>query len=186
MEPAYKGRRGLVYLDFINGIKVAVKKKRPESKALNSLKNEAYWLNILNKHRIGPKLISFKDDELVTEFIEGGFLDDLIRKSKDKKIIKDVFNQCYVMDKLKVNKFEMHKPIKHIIVTKNKKPVMIDFERCKFTNNPKNVTQFCQYLLRFGFDINKEKLKDLLKEYKKDYNKKTFDKIINIFQQNTT
>jgi len=61
------------------------------------------------------------------------------------KIIKNILEQCRIMDKLKINKKEFHKPIKHIIVYKNK-PVMIDFERCYYAEKPKNVTQFCQFI----------------------------------------
>ncbi len=183
MKTIYKGKRGLVSIDYINGLKVAVKTKRPDSKAINALKNEAHWLKILNNHKIGPKLISFKDDKLITEFIDGEFFNDIIRKKKDKKLIKEVFNQCYIMDKLKVNKLEMHNPVKHIIINKKNKPVMIDFERCKFTQKPKNVTQFCQYLLKLGFDVDRNKLKDLLKEYKKDCDKETFEEIIDLFYE---
>ena len=181
METAYKGRRGIVSVDYINGLKVAVKTKRPESQAVNALKNEANWLKILNKHRIGPKLISFKDGKLITEFIDGELFDNLIRKNKDKNLIKEIFNQCYIMDKLNVNKFEMHNPVKHIIITKENKPIMIDFERCKFTQKPKNVTQFCQYLLKFNFNVDRNKLEGLMKEYKKDYDRKVFDEIVGLF-----
>ena len=70
------------------------------------------------------------------------------------------------------NKDEMHHPLKHIIITPSG-PVLIDFERCKETKKPKNVTQFVEFLCRIkeelskkGILINAENLRKLSKEYK--------------------
>jgi len=38
----------------------------------------------------------------------------------------------------------MHHPWKHIII--GKKVVLIDFERMHVTKDPKNVSQFCQFV----------------------------------------
>ena len=113
-------------------------------------------------------------------FVKGEFFVDWIKKSSKKnavKIIKNILEQCRIMDKLKINKKEFHKPIKHIIVYKNK-PVMIDFERCYYAENPKNVTQFCQFLLL----INKIKPEAIgtLKEYKKNESDGNFKKILKL------
>ena len=80
----------------------------------------------------------------------------------------------------------MHHPIKHIIVNKNK-PCIIDFERVHFSQNPKNVTQFCQFLIsgylnkllkNKGININKNNLIQLAKIYKNNQINKNFKKII--------
>jgi len=62
-------------------------------------------------------------------------------------VLKNVFEQCYKMDKLGLNKEEMHHPVKHIVVQKNGKPVLLDFERCKSRKRQHNVTQFCQFVI---------------------------------------
>jgi len=53
---------------------------------------------------------------------------------------------------------------------------MIDFERCYYTEKPKNVTQFCQFLLL----INKIKPEaiEILKKYKKDESEENFKRIL--------
>ena len=82
-----------------------------------------------------------------------------------------------------MNKLEMHNPHKHIIIEK-KKPVMIDFERAYKTEKPKNVTQFCQFLMSkrvqeiLKWKISKKELIKLLKQYKKNETEINFNKII--------
>ena len=54
---------------------------------------------------------------------------------------------------------------------------MIDFERCYETDKPKNVSQFCSFLVKY-FKYDKELLK-LAKKYKDSYKEVDFKKIIN-------
>ena len=179
-----KGHRALIYVGFFKGKKIAVKKSKLGA-AGNTVKNEAKWLKILNKYNIGPKLIDSGDNYIVYEFVEGEFLPDFVSKGvKIDKVLKDVLNQCRVLDKLEVNKEEMTHPYKHILIDKKFNAVMIDFERCKKSSKPKNVTQFCQYLTSSSFKeiynlkVDKDKLILLLKEYKKDMSCKNYKKII--------
>ena len=97
----------------------------------------------------------------------------------------------YKLDELKINKEEMHHPYKHILITKTNKPVLLDFERANNTEKPSNVTQFCQCitsssltskLKEKGFNINKNKIRNSAKKYKKEINKKIFDEIIKLIQ----
>ncbi|QQG39252.1 MAG: hypothetical protein HYS32_02245 [Candidatus Woesearchaeota archaeon] len=177
-----KGKRGYIYVGDYKGIKVAIKVKNPSSKAENRIENEAYWLKKLNKYGIGPKFYFLKENALVYRFVEGQIIKDWLKKSKKeekKKALLDILKQLKTMDKLKINKLEMHKPLKHIVI--NKKPVLIDFERCYRTNKPKNVTQFFQFLIQQDL-INKNKpLIGLLSSYKRHQSDKNFNKIIKYF-----
>jgi len=183
-----KGKRGFIYVGMIGAKKVAIKTKNPRSKAVGRIENEANWLKKLNKKGIGPKFVEFKNDNLVYEFAEGEFiLDWLINKDKSsiKEVLKAIFMQCRELDKLKVNKEEMHNPIKHIVVGTT--ITLLDFERCKKTEKPQNVTQFCQFVMskklktilsKKGIRVNNKKLIKLLKEYKKDYSEKKFNEAL--------
>ena len=96
-------------------------------------------------------------------------------------VLKEIFKQLRIMDKLKVDKKEMHNPIKHILISN--KVVMIDFERCHKVKRPKNITQFCQFLMSYRiyckmWKKDKKELIDLLKGYKKDQSEKNFQKIL--------
>ena len=179
-----KGKRGIIYKKGL----VITKVKNPKSKARARIKNEASYLRLLNKHEIGPKLISFKNNKLKYRFVKGIYIIDYIKKSNKKKIIKilkNVLKQCFILDKLKINKLEMNRPIKHIII--DKKTVLIDFERCYKTDKPKNVTQFIQFiisnnlkniLIKKKIKINRKKIIKLAKNYKKNINKTNFKKIL--------
>ncbi|MDD5253549.1 MAG: hypothetical protein PHG05_00390 [Candidatus Nanoarchaeia archaeon] len=188
-----KGKRSVIYVGYFNNQKVAIKKVNKRKEIEHSIKNEAIFLKILNKHKIGPKLIYSKNNYVVYGFVEGEFIENFFENSTKRSIlvvIKKIIYQCYVLDKLKINKLEMHHPYKHILINKNK-VTMIDFERAYFTEKPKNVTQFLSYLIskkislilkKKGININKNNIIKISKQYKKDYSKKSLNKIKNVFK----
>ena len=143
-----RGKRGLIYTFKKNEKIIAVKIKNPESKAENRIENEINFLKILNKYKIGPKLLDHGSDYFCYEFINGITLKEFLKTKKlNNKIINEILNQCKKLDELKINKEEMHKPLKNIIIKKNK-PILLDFERCHYTIRPKNLNQFKQFLKR--------------------------------------
>ncbi|MBS3152318.1 hypothetical protein J4230_02810 [Candidatus Woesearchaeota archaeon] len=147
-----RGKRGLIYTFKKNKKTIAIKIKNPESKAENRIQNEINFLKILNKHKIGPRIIEIGEDYFCYEFIKGETLKDFLKNKKNyKKVLENIMHQCEIMDELKINKEEMHKPLKNIII-KNKIPVIIDFERCHFTSRPKNVNQFKEFLRRINLE----------------------------------
>ncbi len=176
-----RGHRGIVYTGIYKGKKIAVKAERKDSKAMGRALNEAKWLKTLNKKGIGPKLLFSGKNYFAYQFVEGEFIGDFIKSSGKKEIIdvlKSVMQQCFVLDELKVNKEEMHHPKKHIIVTADKKPVMIDFERCRNSEKPKNVTQFVQFiasghisemLREKGIIVDKDTMVKIAQEYSKNH-----------------
>jgi|SRR3989344_2200393 len=173
-----KGKRGRIYVEG----NIALKKSFPKR-----VKNESNWIKKLNKYGIGPRLIEVKKNYFKYKFVKGDFILDYFKLNNPEKVIINALKQCRILDKLKVNKLEMHNPHKHIII-ENKKPVLIDFERAYKTENPKNVTQFCQFLMSkkvsgiTKYKINKKKLIKLLKKYKKNQTEKNFRNISNYFK----
>jgi len=176
-----KGARGLVYTGMFKGKKVAIKIKNPESTAVARIENEMKHLENLNKKGIGPKLFLKGKDYFVYEFQEGPFMVHWMKKATKKqqvKVLKNLLKQCFVMDLMKVNKEEMLRPLKNVIITKFNIPVLIDFERCNFSQNPKNVSQLVEYVMRK--DLVSAKVIPLIKKYKKNVCKKNFDMILNL------
>lgn len=199
-----QGKRGLIYRAVLNHqkitklvkplfpsqknrITVAVKIKKKESTALNRIQNEIKWLKILNKHHLGPQLLFFGQDYLIYLFVEGEFIlnwlkrrrivqpNESIVKRELKEIFFNLLDQCFLLDRLKVNKGEMHRPLKHILIDSRNQPILIDFERAKETEQPQNVTQLVEFicslkneLSEFTFSI--PELRKLAREYKKTYN----------------
>jgi len=199
-----KGKRGVVYTAFLENKKslkkVAIKEKKIESTAEGNIEREAEWLKILNNHNIGPKFIAFENNSLIYEFVEGEFIQDFLLHSSRKdtlQIFNDVMEQCRKMDKLGINKLEMTRPRKHVIITSEKSKenlkqkqklvsVMIDFERCRRTDKPKNVTQFCQFITlaensrileQKNIFIDKNEMINTARNYKENPDSKNFLKI---------
>jgi putative serine/threonine protein kinase len=174
-----RGKRGIIYKAIYKKQKVSIKTKLPSSDAKGRIKNEGKFLKILNKYKIGPELIKSGKNYLMYRYIEGEFLPDFLDretdKEKKKKIIIKILKQIRILDKLKINKLEFIRPLKHIFI-KNEKITMIDFERCYYTDSPKNVTQFCQFLI--NRKLIKKNIK-LLQQYKENQSEKNFKEILN-------
>ncbi|AJF61030.1 TPA: methyltransferase [Candidatus Woesearchaeota archaeon] len=183
------GKRGVIIAGDYKKKKVAVKVKKTGSTAQGTIENEASFLKKLNRKGIGPKLIMAEKDFLVYEFAEGSFIEEFFEKGSKRDIIlvlKKLFEQLYTMDKMGINKFEMHHPVKHIII-KNNSPVLIDFERCRYTEEPKNVTQFCDFLIgdrvtghlkKKNINLDKTRIIELARQYKENQTKANFMKIL--------
>jgi len=182
------GKRGVIIKTKYKKKDAAIKIKREKSKALGNIENEKRFLRLLNKHSIGPKII--EHELLMYEFVKGIFIEEFLEKNSKKDILivlKKIFDQMYKLDKLGINKFEMHRPLKHILI-KNNNPVLIDFERARFTQKPKNVTEFCDFMIgnkvkkildKKRIIINKKNLIDLARNYKKDISRDNYNNILN-------
>lgn len=176
-----RGKRGVVKLGKYHGKVCAVKIPNPKSDAINRLETESYWLKLLNGYGVGPKLYSSDESSISMEYLDGVHLSDyLANGSEIESVLREILRQCRIMDKLKVNKFEMHRVTKNVIVVKNK-PVLIDFERCKRVLFPKNVTQFSQFLLKRGLCKDDTKLVKVLQDYKRDMNESNYRKLFLLF-----
>src|SRR3989344_6652434 len=117
-----KGKRSIVYLGYYKNKRVII--KQPINK-INTIKNEVKFLNILNKYKIGPKIIHYDENNLVCEFVKGIRIIEWLKinnKKRINEIIKKILDECRLLDKLKINKKELTNPYKHILV--NKKPTM--------------------------------------------------------------
>lgn len=179
-----KGKRSNVYLVDFNNKKAVVKKVKPGSEG--AISDEISWLKKLNKYKIGPKLLSCNENSVTMELVQGKRILEWLPAASKKDTIKmltKILEQCKLLDKLKISKEEMQNPYKHILI--NKKPIMIDFEKCHYTERPQNVTQFCQFLTSLKVSqmlkekgINSNKAIDILKEYKKDYSNKSYKRLI--------
>jgi putative serine/threonine protein kinase len=170
MELYAKGKRSFIYKQN----NIVIKTEHPDSKAVNRIENEAFWLKKLNKYKIGPKFIKLENKKLFMEFINGTrILDHKCIKKERIILLKDLLHQCRILDTLKVDKFEMHHPVKHALV-RGKKIVLIDFERCKTSLRPKNVTQVCQFISR---NYNLPEILDKAKKYKLTYSDKDYKEI---------
>jgi HemK-related putative methylase len=168
-----KGHRGLIFTGFLRGKKIAVKTENPRSEAVGRIGIEAQMLVKLNKHGIGPILLFSGDRYFAYRFVEGEMVIDYIERSSREDILRQlqaVIGQLAILDRLGIDKEEMHHPVKHIII--GKKPVLIDFERAHHTERPKNLTQFVEFLARISMllerksiILNKQELITIARDY---------------------
>jgi len=165
-----KGHRGILFTGKYKNKKITIKAKLPESEAVGRIANEGKWIKKLNKEGIGPNLVMAEKDFFAYHFVEGKVFPKFAEKAgkqKLKKIIRNLFMQCHKLDKLGIDKEEMHRPYKHILV-KGNKATLLDFERVHKSKKPKNVTQFIQYLAsgKIGL-VKRKKAIEVSKAYKK-------------------
>jgi HemK-related putative methylase len=188
-----KGHRGKIYYFEKNKKKFIKKIALKKSNAKGNIANEAKFNKLLNKHGLAPKFVVYnkKQDYLIREYVEGVLINDYLLTHSKKQILlilNKIFDKLLLLDNLGINKFELTNPYKHIIIDKNNVPYMIDFERCRFTDNPKNVTQFLQYLSsnqlknllrKKNIIIKKSEIINLSKEYKKNLDSALIKKFLN-------
>lgn len=179
-----KGHRGLVFTGKFKGKKVAIKIKRPSSTARETINLEANMLKEVNKHGIGPKYLFHSPFFLIYEFVEGKYLKDLIQSKNIKNICKKVFDQCFQLDLLHINKQEMTRPYKHVII-KGKKITLIDFERARKIEESHNVTQFCEFVCNHLDKKNKKKWIELARNYSKNQSRQQLQKILGLLDVRT-
>lgn len=176
------------------------------------IQHEANILKLVNKHKIGPKLYESNNNQLIEEYIKGQTIEKFIEeklkiesKNKQKnnkrqliRVIKQILTQCRTLDKLKINKEEMSNPYKHILLNRQRahqkcaqqgrdkriilKPVMIDFERARYSESPTNVTQFFQYLMHHKMVQLNEKTKQKLKNYKTNPTEINYKELIKLIK----
>jgi putative serine/threonine protein kinase len=171
-----RGKRGEVYR--ISNTLIA-KIQRDDTDAVNSIKNEYDTLKKLEKYDFFPKakLCNEELKFIIMDYVKG----KTIGSSLDKKLFIKTLSLARALDMEKINQQELTNPYKHIYFYEGKAK-MIDFERARFSNNPKNVTQFAQYLCK-RFGIGYKKITPLMIEYKKNNSENCFKKIIKILKE---
>ena len=76
-----KGHRGIIFKGVYKNKDIIIKHKNPKSQAVGRISNEVKWLKILNKKKIGPKLLFSGKNFLVYNFVGGVFIFDYLNES---------------------------------------------------------------------------------------------------------
>lgn len=182
-----KGTRGIASTAKLARRTVLIKERNPAS-AVDTIAHEAQMLAIVNKVGIGPKLIRAEPGRLIREFVKGEEIMDWTKHTRPAAIrtmLAELLDQCRELDRIGVNKTEMTRPYKHVLVYRHH-PTQIDFDRSRRSPKPQNVTQLCQfmtsgryaYLLRdCGVHLNASSLIDAARNYKKAYAQREYERI---------
>ena len=161
-----------------NGRIVALKIRRVDYP--KSMVKEAEITKIASKENIAPKIYAYTDNIIVREYIEGKILVDWVKKASEneiRKIIFKIIEKAYKLDKLGINHKELSRAPKHIIITEEMEPYIIDFGAASKSDKPKNLTSITQYLLIRKGEIQ-EKIRKALNLTEKD-----IEQIISILRE---
>jgi len=191
-----KGYVGIVVLGKMGRKKVAVKIRRNDSPRKN-LEKEAVLLKIINKHKIGPKLIASSKNFLVMEYLDGEKVGDWVdglkkngKSSQLKLIIKKVLEDCYSLDRIGLDHGELSNLSKHVII--GKKTTIIDFESSSMNRKVSNVTSatqaFCigsrisKIIGRVYKIPKKQKMITVLRRYKHEGTRESFENLLAVLK----
>ncbi|MCL2281087.1 MAG: serine/threonine protein kinase [Dehalococcoidia bacterium] len=187
-----KGHMGIVVVAHVGAKQLALKIRRIDSVRKNCF-HEAEMLQKANKIGIGPKFVAATKNYLLSQYIDGDLLTDWLVNHQDKAsfrmAINDVFEQCWRLDRAGLDHGELSKPAKHLIVDKQGKPFIVDFETASTTRKVANVTAVCQYLFiknnaasRLVSEVLGEKdrphIVEMLRHYKNDRIRQCFEELV--------
>ena len=189
-----KGYVGVVVLSK-QGIKeVALKIRRIDS-SRSEMDSEARLLRLANEVGVGPKLVESSVNFIIMEYLEGKKIIDWIRELKGrgsaaklKSVIKKILEDCYNLDKIRLDHGELSRIHKHVIVGES--ICIIDFESASVNRRTSNVTSATQSIF-IGSGIaklikkiikqpQKKKLIASLRKYKNDQSRKNFDRVLRV------
>lgn len=167
------GKHSMVLDGFYDSISVIIK-----TGLAQHLSKEGFFEEKMKDEDFVPEMFFSGDKYVVREKVLGDRIIDFFQKcdSKSLVIVLDrILQITQRMDELNINKFEMTNPYKHIYVDSSLKVMFIDFERCIFSETPKNTTQVLQYFRRnmplfeeYGLKLSEDKIMSISKKYKSD------------------
>ena len=189
-----KGCVGIVVVAHLkSGERVALKIRRVDADRVN-MKHEAEMLAKANDVGVGPKLLTSTDNFLLMQYIEGELFPEWLNKTEDadliRQVLRELLEQCFRLDNIGLDHGELSNASKHLIITENGKPYIIDFETASANRRTANLTSLAQYLLikkpisnkiheKIG-KIDTKQLIEALREYKKEKSEENFEKVLKV------
>ena len=190
-----KGFVGVVVIAHLDGQRVALKIRRVDADRLG-MQHEAQMLSKANSVQVGPKLIGASKNFLLMQLIDGvlfpNWLDGHREKALVQCVLNEVLEQCWRLDSIGLDHGELSKAPKHIIIDKQNKPCIVDFETASPNRKPANVTSVCQFLFtscgavakavaKVLGEINQAEAINALRLYKKEKTRKNFIRLVQVF-----
>jgi putative serine/threonine protein kinase len=191
MQVYGKGYVGIVVIAQVSGRRLALKMQRVDSDR-ESLEREAELLCKANAVGVGPRFIAVTKHFLLMELIDGGSLEAWLQthtgRTEVQGIVSDILEQCWRLDEISLDHGEISKAPKHLLINKDGKPCIVDFETASTTRNASNVTSVCQYLYQGQSEAckaiaqaigerDREPLVSALRRYRKERNRKNFEEL---------
>ncbi len=187
-----KGFVGVVVIAHLNGQKVAVKIRRVDADRADLL-HEAQMLNKANSANVAPKFIGASRNFLLMQLIDGDLLPAWLNANKDtarvKAVLGEVLEQCFWLDEIGLDHGELSKAPKHVIVDRQLKPWIVDFETSSDKRKPANVPAVCHFLFTSSGETSRTvagalgersrpEIVEALRNYKKDKTRESFNQVL--------
>lgn len=190
-----KGSVGLVTLAKFKGQYFALKIRRTDANRANMF-DEVVYQSLANSIGIGPFLVNFSENFILMEFVNGSNIVEWyssVRTTNDRilKCTVLILEQCYLLDCLRLDHGQLNRLDRHIIISKEDKPTILDFETSSAMRRVSNITSVSQSIFLHGpiysrlqNSINKDRIQIMknIKDYKIQMNYKKFKKILNMLR----
>ncbi len=130
----------------------AVKAEHSFSPRVNMVEKEARNLKVANARGIGPALVGMDAPAklIVMEYIDGIPLEKWLQKNKSKlklkKILVQLRDQARVLDVLGLNHGQLGGKLHNILVRKNNRVAIIDFEKASGVRKARNENKMIHVL----------------------------------------
>lgn len=190
-----KGCVGIVVMAQRSDEIVALKIRRTDTDR-SSMQHEAKMLRKANSVHVGPLLLGATDNFILMTFINGILLPEWVeiiigeneRKSLDR-ILYLIMEQAWRLDKIGLDHGELSTANKHIIVTQDEAPCIVDFETASLSRRASNITSLSHYLFlgsslakiiraKRGLEFKEAKLLQILRTYKRERGKENFEELL--------
>ncbi len=187
-----KGFVGIVVIAHLNEEKVAVKIRRLDADRIDLL-HEAEMLKKANATNATPKFISVSQNFLLMQLIDGDLLPAWLKTNKDvaivKRVLRDVLQSCYRLDEISLDHGELSKAPKHIIIDRQLKPWIVDFETASDKRKTANLPAICHFLFNSSGEVartitetlgvkDNQKIIEALHIYKRHRSIETLDEVL--------
>lgn len=179
-----RGKHSIVLEGICKDEEVIIKIGKPQH-----IEKEVFFLKKLKDESFAPRYLFSEEDFVVREKFSGTLIIEYFEEVKKKrdliKVLKRLLDICSRLDELGINKTELVNPYKHIFVQRDLSIKMIDYERCIFTPNPKNITQLLEFFRRnqknfesVGLYLDEKKILELSRLHKKTSKAIVLDDIV--------
>jgi putative serine/threonine protein kinase len=157
----------------------------------SSMDREVKLHRIANTVGVGPSIYASTKNFILMEFIDGfniiGWLNQSVKTDQVRKVVISTLEQCYDLDRAHLDHGELNCLAHHVLISESVNPRIIDFESASIDRKTCNVTAAAHSLLLNGrvsrkvdkiIDLERETILQLLRVYKWDQTRQSFEKII--------
>ena len=189
-----KGFVGIVAIAYLEELRLALKIRRVDTDRAG-LEHEAQMLAKANSVQVGPKLLGVSKNFLLMQLVEGCLLPTWLSSQREKEevrvVLSEVLEMCWRLDSIGLDHGELSEASKHIIINKQHKPFIVDFETASLDRRPANVTSVCHFfftshgaiakaVMDVLGEVNRAEAIDALRRYKNERKRDNFDDVLRV------